>query len=185
MKTKPLDLTQFCTPDSIHFSFDRPWRDGSHVYASDGKILVCVDAVLLPDWTPPVGQVPQGLDLLLAPVSKIRKWRRLAPVADCAACNNTGRVLETCDACSDDGPTRDCNICDGTGKIETSEYCRKCIVVFERNVLQAKYVRKLSALPDIHIGVSPKGHFGRVYFKFAGGRAVLSALRGTSEWLRL
>src|SRR3989304_6649917 len=92
MKTKPLDLTQFCTPDSIHFSFDRPWRDGSHVYASDGKILVCVDAVLLPDWTPPVGQVPQGLDLLLAPVSKIRKWRRLAPVADCAACNNTGRV---------------------------------------------------------------------------------------------
>ena len=177
------NILSFCDSESSRYSIDRPWRDGTIVCATDGRIAIEVHRKHFPFVGKPEGRVPR-FDDIFAPFDRVRFWRPLPALEECEACGSSGLILEACEVCKgsggcacDCGNEHECEACDGQGETYSGNDCKICIpTVFGRKVRRF-YMNKIAKLPDPFIGVAGDDPTSVVFFKFTDGRGAVAAYR--------
>lgn len=167
-----IDLKPFCDTEPSLYSLEEPWRVGDVVYATDGRILIEVDAALAELVAEAGGRkVPTDIaNRIFKRFSKATDWRACPEVkGDCEQCGNTGRAI-----CFDCGHTHTCHECKTSGRGDAC--CEACLIEIGGELFQAKYLRLVAALPAVQCANDPAEKC-RLYFRFDGGRGALIAIR--------
>src|SRR5688572_19981578 len=97
-KTK-IDMTKFCDPDMNRVQ--SPWKIGdSEVAATDGRILVVVNAEQAEPFEPAEGQRPPNIKFLTEMLSSVTEWLSMPEPEPCDDCHNSGVIQKFCTECS-------------------------------------------------------------------------------------
>ena len=170
-------LSRFCSIEEFRDAINQPWSEGEFSYASDGRVLVEIprladvpESEIAPknvrktilDATMPANAQYQTLD------EELRKEIvSLSPVKSCPQCGGTGRCQ-----CRDCRANHHCGRCEGSGDVVAT-------FTYKEQEFKAVTLQNLIRLPGLQWSLDLKTE--KVYFKFEGGRGVMTALRPRSE----
>jgi hypothetical protein len=190
MNTDPasFDLTPFCLLNKLeHYSpevnqiLSAPFSIGDHTYASNGHI--CVRIPRRPD-APEFRETPDTSKALFSAPKLFLDtvgYCQLAPL-------NLPEVEEkTCSACGGRGTKHDCPncTCPCPNDCNDGKSIREVFVKISGATFQANYVRRMLALPDLHVSktikryVNGNEHMRLLRFRFDGGEGALAAIWGS------
>lgn len=184
-----IDLMPFCespSDPSIRYKLTSSWGIGSHVYASDGVIGLCVELSRAKPFGDDDGKRPKIAQLLESIPSGL-EWHPLVYVdGPSEDCNAWWEALRKCDECDGDGMhncdcdccDRDCDSCYGSGShkdkiAEATEDVQVGEWFFGRY-----YLWQIARLPECEISavetVEDAG-IGKpcLWFRFRGGLGLL------------
>lgn len=194
-----IDLKAFCAqPDFGRYVIEFPFKQGEHVYATDGRVLVRVsgdtpferpadaNAGLVPPDPTKVGPWNQNklsdADFVLVLGLNIPPVR----VETCPDCEGMKAVkygtATTITPCAEDDPdAQTCENCDGHGQITHNDR-----VAVGENSLSNRYLYLIATLPNCRIGTKrtapqdsrhDKLDYGPVPFIFDGGCGYLMPMK--------
>jgi hypothetical protein len=182
IKRPKLDLTPFCLEYGARYQIDEPWTNGTYAYATDGRILIRVDAELCPGARAAGSlRLPKDCDNIVDGRENVNAWFPVPPVVPCDRCQSVGQYVQICDTCNGSGWTLDdgrLNRClhgdEDDGPDEECEAlqvwrCHDCKIEFANSLLAQWYVNLVRSLPDARIGVASGEPDVPVYFRFGGG----------------
>lgn len=167
-----IDLLQFCHKTDDRPYLMKPHRIGAFTYATNGHILVRVDAVEgdeMSDGFPGIGSLKRTL-------SSDVGVGQFVPIGALSFPDNKRVICDFCGGAGqlddDDDPAIECPDCDGIGNVEKLRS-----VSIDGVNFQDKYVGWIAALPDARIS-RPPPPVDPMRFQFTGGVGVLMPMYG-------
>lgn len=176
---RAIDLQQFCSKDDVRLYLMKPWRRGPFTYATNGHIIVRVDAVdgdeeepRAPDAAEIFFSQQSDSALVFAPLRV-----NLPPITTDNACETCGGAGHWKD-CTFQGTDifMDCRDCGGNGTIEKQVSVSIAGVHFS-----ARYIAQIGALPGAEFLSNPADAIIPCPFRFAGGTGLLMPMRGRGK----
>lgn len=186
-----LDLQAWC---AYKYKCQHPWREGEHVYATDGHTVIEVPAADYPEVVAP--NTLCGLDIIGLRWPPSPAWEPMPALLpdsmqtclecqgtkfqemDCPECEGQGTI--TCSECD---AKHKCSHCKGTGGVLSDEPCPACSGAGELLrptdqrvcgvVIRGEDVARLAALPDVRVCLA-QGDWPTVAFVFDGGRGLVA-----------
>ena len=175
-----INLKPFLDGESRQYRLSKPWRNGEHVYATDGRGLLQLELQLFPDAEPYEGQRAPDTETILQGLSSVSEWHACEPLRACDACNNTGKIYAQCDIClgtgtceCDCGHEHDCAACDNGQVLD--HYCKLCRVRFGGKSFQRRYFEPVIGLPGFCIAINPQRD-DLLLFSFEGGAGAVMCI---------
>jgi len=204
-----IDLQPFCSTLKDRQNIAAPWKDGEKVIATDGHIIVIVDADAVEPFRPTYGYKPDWRVAIqkftpddIIGWLPLADWYRHMPGCGpqpCDVCGGGGTVtIDKCEECDGTGkfvPGESCEFCNGTGKLSppVTESCMECDgtgktdrvreIIFPQGKYNGHYLNLLLTLPDAEFAVTETASFERpiaMAFRFTGGHGVLMPVMGST-----
>lgn len=184
-----IDLQQFCPKEQIgaRYYIAKPWRVGSHTFATNGHICVRVDAADDDEEQPSAPNAARILELHPSPIyAPLRVKLPPLDTVECATCYGRGFYWENEDEdgepdLKNPGAKLSCEDCDGSGRVEKQTSVSIAGVFFA-----AKYIAQIAALPEAEFPTNPVA--GKSYadvtpcpFRFAGGIGALMPMTSQAD----
>jgi hypothetical protein len=162
----PIDLTQFCIPsdywDSVRLrSLGKPFRIGDKAYASEGRVIVEVEAgdTQANEWAPN----SSAQKIMLGWTDG--EWSRLPELPE-------PQTEECTTCCGSDGGCDDCH--------STGLQPKTIVVQIGKRLIDAKLLRLIATLPGLLIN-EDGDPLSPMSFKFDGGRGLLMPMKPQVE----
>jgi len=169
---RELEIMQIICDPSARAQYERrPFGLHGRTYATDGKILLCIQGEHEESC-----DCPPGIESILPPVEMVIDgawpYPQVSPeVVACESCGGTGRERNPCGQCDgmgrcecECGHEHECGQCDGTGRGDAPTCCEdcgglgKCALYESVKIggvnLDTYYVEILNHIPGLMFGVS-------------------------------